>query len=256
MSEGNFFEEFEFDLPAKLLEELVKLFSEMPEGPLDAHSIRAVEEQQGVYQLFNGGQLVYIGKTDSDAGLKNRLIRHARKIQGRQHLDACAVTFKAIRVFVFTAMDLESLLINHYKDKGLTIPWQNSGFGSNDPGRRRDTSEIKDGHFDALYPIDLDFVVDGFKYGEARAVADVLRWLKSNSPYLIRFETQGRSRVPHPDLTATEVLVQQDVTTVREFLYVIKKALGAAWQITALPGYVIIYKENSPGKYSSGLIIE
>src|ERR1017187_7672216 len=65
------------------------------------------------------------------------------------------VTYKAIRGYVFTAIDLETDLIEQYGHwEGL--PWNNSGFGSNDPGRQRDTTELREGGFDALYPVDLD----------------------------------------------------------------------------------------------------
>ena len=73
MPQRQCFEELEFDLPSALLGQLVKLFEEMSEGSLDASIVQEVEDAQGVYQLFLNGELVYIGKTDGQAGLRTRL---------------------------------------------------------------------------------------------------------------------------------------------------------------------------------------
>ena len=147
--------EFEFDLPVALLTNLVSVFSKMDGTPLLSTNITVIPEAQGVYQLSYQGSLAYIGKTDAEAGLRRRLDRHARTIQHRRNLDPSEVTFKAIRVFVFTAMDLESQLIKHY-NAVATVPWNNSGFGSNDPGRERDTTNLKPDGFDAQFPVDID----------------------------------------------------------------------------------------------------
>src|SRR5690606_35236653 len=96
------FKDFEFDLPSALLERLVLLFSEMTPGALNDETVEGVPEAQGVYQLFFQDELVYVGKTDADAGLKRRLLRHARKIRARSNLTPESVTFKAVRVYVFT----------------------------------------------------------------------------------------------------------------------------------------------------------
>src|SRR4051812_27375677 len=109
-------------------------------------NVGQLPEAQGVYQLSLDGVVVYIGKTDADAGLKNRLTRHSYSIQQRSNLDPSHVTFKAVRVYVFTAMDLETQLIRHYGGAS----WNSSGFGSNDPGRNRDHTKLKHDGFDAL----------------------------------------------------------------------------------------------------------
>ncbi|AMZ74178.1 Eco29kI restriction endonuclease [Pseudomonas sp. NFACC23-1] len=249
------FEELEFDLPSALLSQLVKLFDDMPEGPLDAATVQSIDDAQGVYQLFFNGSLVYIGKTDAQAGLRARLLRHANKIQSRRNLSHDTIGFKAVRVFVFTAMDLEELLIKHYKN-GLTPPiWNLSGFGSNDPGRNRDHTVLKAGHFDKSYPIDLDLVVDlGTKNGMASA-AEVLSQLKEQLAYNIRFEGEtAKSKSPHPDLVAAQVHLPNDSDTVLNILRRVKTALGPNWQITALPGYVIAYREKT--NYKEGITIE
>jgi hypothetical protein len=120
-----------------------------------AHSnLVGVPDAQGVYQLLLNDDIVYIGKTDGEAGLKQRLSRHCYTVLHRKNLSTLDVTFKAIRVFVFTAIDLETQLIRHYSRP--KVAWNNSGFGSNDPGRNRDDTALNSQSFDALYPIDID----------------------------------------------------------------------------------------------------
>ncbi|WP_124675876.1 hypothetical protein [Burkholderia cenocepacia] len=154
------------------------------------------------------------------------------------------VKFKAVRVYVFTAMDLEDWLIKYYKNEGGELQWNLSGFGSNDPGRNRDKSEIKGDHFDNKYPIDLGLSVEVDQTAD-RSVANVLGQLKNQLEYTIRFERASKnSKRAHPDLEATSVLLKNKKDTVNGILMQVAHALGNNWQITALPGYVIIYKEN------------
>ncbi|MGV2293338.1 GIY-YIG nuclease family protein [Trinickia sp. YCB016] len=239
------FREFEFDLPAALLHELTRLFAAMPAGPLNAATVSQIPEAQGVYQLFLDGQLVYVGKTDAEAGLNQRLDRHSHKILHRQGLDPRRVTFKAVRVFVFTAMDLEQQLIKHYEGLGSPLPWNNSGFGANDPGIKRDTTTLKAGHFDLLYPIDIDIPIEIDSAGGPVTVAFVLTALKQTLPYTLRFESAApKSRKPHPDLVTALVTLSNSRDILRNILVQIKISLGPSWQITVLPGYVIMYKES------------
>lgn len=249
------FEELEFDLPSALLNQLVKLFEEMPEGPLDAATVQGIDDAQGVYQLFFNGALVYIGKTDAQAGLRARLLRHAIRIRSRRNLSHNTIGFKAVRVFVFTAMDLEELLIRHYKASPTPPTWNLSGFGSNDPGRNRDHTLLKDGHFDKSYPIDLELPVSIVLEGGEASAADVLAQLKGQLDYNVRFEgASGKSKSPHPDLVAATVQLPKNNDTVLNILRRVKASLGSDWQITALPGYVIVYREST--NYKEGIKIE
>ena len=187
------YREFEFDLPGALLDHLVRALNGMKYAPLNVESLGSVPEAQGVYQLFLDGELVYIGKTDAESGLYRRLTRHSDKIKHRRGLDPARVTFKAIRIFVFTAMDLETQLIKHYGGTGGT-KWNGSGFGANDPGRNRDNS--KPGEFDQEFPIDIDHELDE-DFSGRQAASAVATKLKNILPYTFRFETQSRSRAPH-----------------------------------------------------------
>jgi hypothetical protein len=239
--------EFEFNLSEALLARLVVLLDGMQPGPLTSGNVAALPEGQGVYQLFHNGQLAYIGKTDSDAGLRQRLGRHVRSIQNRLNLNVADVSFNAVRIFVFTAMDLETLLIRAY-----SVPdWNNSGFGSNDPGRNRDRTRLNPEGFDARYPINVDRVLD-FAVPAVGTVADCLAGLKDGLPYVFRFKTLGpRSRRPHQDLVNAQIRVANGPQTVRSILQTAIAALPAGWQATALPSRVIIYRELDGYQYNA-----
>ena len=239
------FKEFEFDLPAALLNDLVALFARMSQAPLDSPHVKKIPEEQGVYQLFLNDQLAYIGKTDSEAGLNKRLARHTQKIWHRTGLAPGQVSFKAVRIFVFTAVDLEQQLIRHYeKIEGIKLAWNNSGFGANDPGRERDTSKLKENHFDLVYPIDIDATLVKFPIKGEFSIAEVLSTLKAAVPYTLRFQNAGGSKKPHPDLVSTKVTISSGKLDTRRILRLVQIALGSTWQVTKLPGYVIVYKES------------
>lgn len=236
------FRSFEFDLPGALLLHLVRLLDEMESATLDNDGLDGVPEAQGVYQLFLDGQLVYIGKTDADAGLLKRLARHSRKTLHRQNLTPERVTFKAVRIFVFTALDLETQLVRHYTaEKGTA--WNGSGFGANDPGRERDTS--KPGRFDREFPIDIDRPLGIDLSGNATA-ANVAARMKSALPYTLRFQSESKgSRKPHADLASTTVTMTTQSTSARLALQELTSQLPSGWQATALSALLILYKEHA-----------
>jgi hypothetical protein len=237
------YREFEFDLPQALLINLVEAFDQMEGAPLTAPSLASIEEGQGVYQLLNSGQLVYIGKTDAQAGLRKRLERHARTILHRRNLDPENITFKAIRVFVFTAIDLETQLIRHYQTAGR-VAWNFSGFGSNDPGRERDTTNARPDGFDAQFPIDLDREIS-FEIETPSTVSRILSTMRRELPYTLRAETTRRgARSLHPELEAQIRNLPDPPYTMRRLLLHLLDRLPRGWQCTLLPGRVILYKEN------------
>ena len=247
------YREFEFDLPQALLTHLIQAFDAMEDGSLAREVVEAIPEGQGVYQLFHERRLVYIGKTDGEAGLRQRLGRHAWTIQHRKNLNPSEVCFKAIRVFVFTAMDLEAQLIGHYRAVG-PVAWNFSGFGSNDPGRERDTTNAKPLGFDARFPVDLDRTIQLDLEPPATAF-EALAALRKSLPYTFRFEAASRgSRKGHPDLEATNITLPVAPFTTRELLVHIVRTLPPGWQGTLLPGRVILYKEQRD--YAFGNLIE
>jgi hypothetical protein len=196
-------------------------------------------EAQGVYQLSLQGKVVYIGKTDADAGLRRRLERHSYSIQDRSNLNAEGVTFKAVRVFVFTAMDLETQLIDHYGKPA----WNFSGFGSNDPGRKRDHTKVLPTGFDATYPIDIDRALS-LKWNKKPTASEILVSLKQALPYTFRFELQPGGRKLHKDFAQCKVSLPVGPLTVRTILTAVISALPNGWQATVLPSRLIMYRER------------
>ncbi|NJN18867.1 MAG: GIY-YIG nuclease family protein [Oscillochloris sp.] len=247
------YQDFEFDLPGALLQRLVEILKNLIPAPLNEDILDAVPDAQGVYQLFLHNQLVYIGKTDAEAGLNRRLRRHAKKIQHRKQLDPTDMSFKAVRIYVFTAVDLETQLIAYYG--GLKqVRWNGSGFGSNDPGRERDTTKYKSDHFDSLYPIDIDRVLS-ISLPVIDSAASMLIELKKVLPYVFRFESaSAHSRQPHADLIATPITLPVNFTpTARNVIATVVPKLPSGWRAVHLPSHIILYKNTLT--YPSGTLI-
>ena len=249
MSAG--FRSFEFDLPEALLARLIALFDSMESAPLMVENVDELPDEQGVYQLLLGGNVVYVGKTDGQAGLRRRLGRHSWTIQHRCNLEIARVTYKAIRVYVFTAMDLETDLIKHY-GHGEGLPWNNSGFGSNDPGRQRDTTELREGGFDALYPVDLDRPLQ-IELSFPMTAGVLFDRLRDSVPYYVRAQKRaGSKRKLHADFESPVAGIAGESTS-RNIVRAIVSSLPEGWQATLLPGRIIIYRENRD--YSAGAVI-
>jgi len=232
--------DFEFDLPDALLTHLIRVLDGLETAPLTAARLADIPDAQGVYQLFLDGELVYIGKTDAEAGLRKRLERHAFKIQHRRNLDPGQISFKAVRIFVFTAIDLETQLIKHYARGGTR--WNNRGFGANDPGRRRDWTRVRQTNFDAVYPIDLDRDL-GQDFSEAHAASDVVVLLKQLLPYTFRYEL-GSGRRPALTLMETQVVMPREAKTARSVIVALVKQLPPGWQATSFLHQIILYRER------------
>jgi hypothetical protein len=240
------FKTLEFDLPSALLEQVITMFGGMAPAPLSTDDTALIPNAQGVYQLFHRERLVYVGKTDADAGLKQRLSRHSWAIKSRHNLNVEDMTFKAIQVLVFSAMDLETALIKHYKKIKEPPVWNGSGFGNNDPGRRRDTTALKEDGFDALYPINIDQpIIVG--WDPSSTALRVLTILAQAVPYTVRHEKTDDAVA---ELEAAHPQPFNGQTTAREVISRICSVLSEGWQATRLSGRVIMYRErvdNYPG---------
>lgn len=246
------FRQFEFALTDALVSQLVTILDGMGEAPLVPEVAASIPNGQGVYQLFLNDELVYIGKTDNDAGLQRRLIRHARLAGSRSALADGAVTFKAVQVLVFSAMELETMLMRHYRDTGLELVWNHSGFGSNDPGHNREGMGYKEGHFDLLYPISIDDTLD-VPLPKGLSVYEALRAVKADLPYLLRFGGM-MSKKPedieqHDELKAAELPGDLSGLSLRKTLEAVTGLLPPGYVATKFPGYVILYKEPDTYEY-------
>jgi Eco29kI restriction endonuclease len=247
------FEKFEFDLPEALLVSLVKVFDGMDAGCLTAANTIALPDEQGVYLLLLGDEVVYIGKTDGEAGLQTRLTRHSATVLARRNLNPAEVTFKAIRVFVFTAVDLETQLIRHYSANSQVV-WNKSGFGSNDPGRNRDDTKLEPDSFDALYPIDIDLELPDLGFSATTTVAEAFASIRLKVPYTFRHEMAApRSRTPHTELVTATFAPPIPPYSVRQIVMLAFQVLPAGWQATLLAGRVVIYKEQKDYKHGDVL---
>ncbi|MEU2043284.1 GIY-YIG nuclease family protein [Nocardia niwae] len=203
--------------------------------PLTEENLNAgVDERPGVYQLYLDGEFVYVGKAEKS--LRERLGQHLRKISGRRAIDLTRVTFSCLYVAEdFSALAPEQLLISHYKGKG-GVPWNNNGFGNKDPGRQRDTTVLKERHFDVEFPINLDVPVLGLRTGKV-TVESFLKRLKLGLPYVFRYALPSRSKWEVIDVARADL-------TAHEAFRLVSAALSSDWQITALMGYVIMYQET------------
>lgn len=240
--------EFKLSITRALTDQLEEALNRLSPEPLMLSALDALESRPGIYQLFHEEALVYVGK--ASASLPVRLSSHFWKVSGRTRIKIEDVSFACL--YVDEDMDAvapETQLIKRFRTAGA-VPWNTNGFGNNDPGRERDTSAVKDKHFDALYPIDLDWPCAAVDLSMT-TVAECLRQLKDELPYTFRYQTKRpRSPAPHPDCVAANVKVPKHDLPARDIFPLIVEALPDEWLITALPGYVIMYKER-PKTYAA-----
>jgi hypothetical protein len=239
--------EFKLSISKALTDQLHEALHALNPAPLTEQNLADVEARQGVYQLYLGNDLVYVGS--ASGSLRNRLGQHLRKLSGRQNIAAATVHFTCLYVDEdLTVLAPEDRLIRVFQDEGSCV-WNGSGFGLHDPGRRRDETAIGGDHFDAQYPIRLDWTTS---IPEGRyAVSDLLRRLRGDLPYTFRYQNDSRAR---GDYGAVEIDVPEADMTAHGLLRLVAAALPD-YQITALPGYVIMYRESGH-QYPQGTIIQ
>ncbi|MFD0272678.1 Eco29kI family restriction endonuclease [Kitasatospora sp. NPDC059646] len=237
---GTYHDDFRLSITKALGDQLADALSHLGRAPLADENLAQLDDRPGVYQLYLDGDFVYVGKADKT--LPGRLRNHLRKLSGRRNIDLADVAFSCLYVAEdFSALAPEQLLISHHKEMG-NIPWNNNGFGNKDPGRQRDSTILKNNHFDVVFPIDLDRPVEGLVPGDTSLHA-FLKALKGGLPYNFRYAEPPRSKssfvtVPHGGLSANDAF------------RMLSEALPEAWQVAALMGYVIMYGD-SPNEYKS-----
>ncbi|MFD4540426.1 GIY-YIG nuclease family protein [Streptomyces bauhiniae] len=229
--------EFKLSITKALGDQLAAALKKLAPAPLAMENIRALRPLPGVYQLYKNGHLVYVGK--ADRSLPQRIEKHFRKISGRRNISLDQMAFTCLYVDEdFGAVAPERLLINEHRGQGQ-VPWNYNGFGNNDPGKRRDTTEVDEGHFDHDHPIDLEYRLTKLpsqcmEAGEALPLSQLLQETKTHLPYVFRYQASKEFddiAVEFPDAE----------TTADEALKTIAARLPDKWQITALPGYLIMY---------------
>ena len=227
---------FTFDLTGALADQLYYAIPALNPAPFTLSALNQVDAIPGIYQLYLSGGIVYIGKADRD--LRGRLHDHHRKISGRLNISTSDMGFTGLYLEgTWIPVGPETMLINRYKAEGRATPWNFNGFGINDPGKERDTTNFKATHFDVEYPADLDFILSGL-VPSVYPVNEILAEIKRMLPYVFRYEDKNAR---HPDYLASQVTITPNMSAAPAFDALVH-FLPVGWQITALPGYVIMYK--------------
>lgn len=235
--------EFKLSITRALADQLETALRALTPAPLTEDMIASLSPVPGIYQLFDGEELVYVGKASKS--LVQRLSKHLVKLAGR---GVEGIRFDCLYVDEdLEASAPEKMLIRRYKESGLAV-WNTNGFGNNDPGAKRDLTAVKINHFDKLHPIDLDYSIelsqDAVKKG---TVAAALKDIKKRAPYLLRFQKTTPTVLGKARLSGSGVSTR----SVAEWIPRIVEALPEGWQATALPGYVILYEVSDPSQYLS-----
>jgi hypothetical protein len=233
---------FTFDLTGALAQQLEAALPGLTQAPLTLDALENVEAVPGIYQLYLRAELIYIGK--ADRSLRGRLTDHHRKISGRLNITIEDMSFTGLYLEgTWIPVGPEQMLVNKRKlVTGAEPLWNTNGFGMNDPGSRRDNTYFKNDHFDVMYPANLDYVIESIG-GGAYPTSQLLPLLKDSLPYVFRYENK---QAKHPDYLATQVQITQSPLTATQAFDALINALPPGWQITALPGYVIMYKTIQP----------
>ena len=128
---------FVLDLHKALVEQLPAALDALKPAALTPENLAVLGAERGVYQLFERGDSVYVGK--SEEPLAARLDQHRRRCSGRWNTDLAEMSFRCLYVDAFVdAASPERLLIASYQRSGQA-PWNNkAGFGPKDVGRKRD----------------------------------------------------------------------------------------------------------------------
>jgi len=231
---------FDIDLPRALREQLVEALGKIGTGALTIENLAEIPTKRGVYQLYQGDELVYVGKADK---LRSRLTKHLRKIQGRTNLAISDMSFKCLWMSPnWITLAPESQLIALYKEKNMAI-WNGNGFGPNDPGAGREDRNKPPALFDELYPIRESWPCNSISAGPWK-MRLLLTSMKKTLPYLLRFEN---SKV-YDDLS---VEVPEAAMPASDLLGAIAAALPPGWQATRFPSHMILYNKIRSFQYGT-----
>jgi hypothetical protein len=132
----------------------------------------------------------------------------------------------------------ERLVLQHLHAQGRSPLWNNSGFGNNDAGRARDSHPRGGDHFDVLHPIDLSWPVHIHAPAIEVTAHEMAAQLRAQLPYVFRTEARD-AELGRVQLTLPESSLRAD----RAFR-LLAAALGDSWQISALVGQVLMYREQ------------
>jgi hypothetical protein len=252
-----FYDLFALDMQRVLNDEIVSVFDTLEPVALSTENIGVLAEHEannphatkGLYILHHQGVAVYVGKADDS--LRSRLEDHRVKLGSRLNLNVADMGFRCLYLDKnWSALTHERPLIERFE-----YQWNATGFGNHDPGRNRDKTELRANHFDRLYPIDANLPLT-FAEGP-RTVATALQEVREQLPFLFRHATKPgfRPSRSHPDYHANSVSFLSN-ETVRSAVGKIVDALGEAWQVTFLYGYLILYREHHDYQAASAFLFK
>ncbi|MEU6442470.1 helix-turn-helix domain-containing protein [Streptomyces sp. NPDC047046] len=222
---------------------LARALDEQVPLPLTEAHLRKVLGRPGIYQLLRGGpsqpkERMYVGK--ADRSLPRRLDFARLRILGRKYISLDDMYF----TYVYIEDDLSAvapgnLVIKHLQEEcGVSLLWNQNGFGINDPGRQRDQAQLKPHHFDVAHPIDLDWALRHDGHRQLLSPRDFAAYIRAELPYAFRHVVEPAQ--------AEEVSLEvpQGPLSADTAFRLLARNLGESWQITALKGHVILYKEQ------------
>jgi len=241
--------DFQLSVESALRTQLLEKFDSLKPEPLTKETIDkrlpGSEKYPGVYQLFEDGDRVYIGKADRD--LRERLRQHLWKLSGLQRVGT--MTFMCLRVSQDLApLTHEKTLIGAYSgDNNL---WNGKGFGPKDPGKERD--ETKPSRFYKEHPINARIECSYMK-PDTYSALDFLKQLKKGLPFLFRYQSftgkngqQTAERygkvpitVPMPNMAAEDLIRLAAMTL---------SAHGGHWIAQKFVSHVVLYEGNKSYK--------
>lgn len=256
-----YYSEFSLSISEAMKTQLMTAMVRLIPVPLTLENLSVLERRAGIYQLFLDGKSVYVGKADDN--LYSRIDQHRRKLLSRREekvegrdpnplLLSERMSFRCM--YVNEDMDSlgpEKMLIKQFISTGEAL-WNNKGFGNNDPGKERDTSLVKESHFDKAYPINLDLPVTPVAKVSAKSSVSepinnlhtAMTAIKLALPFNFRFS----NTVPHAGelmaIPVDETQVNGVTLTAQEWFSWIANRLPDGWVIIALPAYVIAYPKT------------
>ncbi len=234
---------FHLGFDAALGARLWRALDEQAPVPLAEEELQKMVLRPGIFQLIRkvpylSPELVYVGK--SDQALPNRLDTLRRKILGRRGILPEEMYFTCMYIEDdMSAVAPERLVIRYLKEEhGAQLPWNLNGFGNNDAGRQRDRSELNPRHFDMVHPIDLDWAPQ--RRDASNVVSEGFAdFIKAGLPYSFRYKLEPEY------LESAPLVVPEGPLSADGAFRLLARGLGDAWQISALKGHVLLYKEHT-----------